>query len=119
MKTSLSKERQEQIRRYCDIKYAIEENYTPLKTVDINYDEKKGWVKTFEKVDVALFDESKVEHFSEILDTVDTTKITNCVHNISGKRYRINQRSKMFRHNFDVELEQDPEYKKLQEVEQA
>ncbi len=119
MKNYLSKETKKQIERLCTIEYAIEKNYTPLKTVDINYDEKKGWVKTFEKVDPKLFDRSKVEHFTEILDTVDTSNIKYCVHNVTGKRYRINQKSKIFRHNFDVELEQDPEYKKLQEMEQA
>jgi len=119
MRFKLSKERKEQIQRFCDIEFAIEENYTPLKTVDINYDEKKGWVKTFEKVDTKLFDRSDIEHVSEILDTVDTKNIKYCVHNVSGKRYRINQKSKILRHNFDIELEQDPEYKKLQEMEQA
>ena len=109
MKNSLSKERQKQIERYCNIKSAIEKNFVPLRTVDINYDEKKGWVKTFEKVDPKLFDESRVEHFTEILDTVDTTKIQYCVHNVSGKRYRINQNLRIFWHNFDIELEQDLE----------
>ena len=43
--------------------------------------------------------------------------IKYCVHNVSGKRYRINQKTKMFRHNFNVKIEQDPEYNKLQEME--
>ena len=106
---TLSKEREAQIKRYCAIKNAIEENYTPLETVDINYDEKKGWVKTFEKVDTKIFDESKYEHFSEILDTVDTTKITHCEHSVSGKRYKINQRHRMWQHNWEMELEQELE----------
>jgi hypothetical protein len=109
MKNYLTKEEQKQIERYCNIKFAIEENYTPLKTVDVVYFEKRGWKKIFDKVDPKLFDESRVEHFSEILDTVDTTKIQYCVHNVSGKRYRINQKSKMFRHKFGIELEQELE----------
>ena len=109
MKNYLSKERQNQIERFCNIQNAIEENYTPLETVDINYDEKKGWVKTFEKVDPKLFDESKYENLTEILDTVDTTNIKYCVHNVSGKRYRINQKSKIFRHNLNIEIDQEME----------
>lgn len=109
MKNSLSKERQAQIERYCNIKNAIEKNYTPLKTVDVVYYEKRGWKPILEKVDPKLFDESRVEHFTEILDTVDTTKIKYCVHNVSGKRYRINQNLRIFWHNFDIELEQELE----------
>ena len=109
MKNSLSKERQNQIERFCAIEYAIEQNYTPLKTVDVVYYEKRGWKPILQKVDPKLFDRSRVEHFSEILDTVDTTKIQYCVHNVSAKRYKINQKSKIYRHNFEIELQQELE----------
>jgi len=98
---TLSKERRAQIDRYCTITSAIEHNFTPLKIVDLNYDEKKGWVKTFEKVDPSIFDDSETE-LTEILDTVDTKKIKYCEHNVTGKRYRINQRMKLMRYDFDV-----------------
>ena len=109
MKYLLSKERKEQIQRLNDIEYAIEKNFTPLKTVDFVYYEKRGWKPILQKVDPKLFDRTRVEHFSEILDTVDTTKIQYCVHNVSGKRYRINQKSKLFRHNSNIEFEQEME----------
>lgn len=109
MKTSLSKERQNQIERLHAIEIAIEQNYTPLKTVDYVYYEKRGWKPILQKVDPKLFDRTRVEHFSEILDTVDTTKIQYCVHNVSKKRYRINQHSKIYRHNFEIELKQELE----------
>ena len=107
MKYSLSKERKSQIDRYCRITSAIEKNFVPLKLVDINYDEKKGWLKTFEKVDTKLFDESRYENLTELLDTVDTTKITHCEHNVTGKRYKINQRHRMWQHDWELELEQN------------
>tara|TARA_R100000781_G_scaffold2292_3_gene3733 strand:- start:4078 stop:4401 length:324 start_codon:yes stop_codon:yes gene_type:complete len=103
---TLSKERKAQIERYCAITDAIGHNFAPLKLVDLNYDEKKGWVKTFEKVDPSIFDDSETE-LREILDAVDTKKIKYCEHNVTGKRYRINQRMKIMRHNFDVEIEQE------------
>ena len=61
--------------------------------------------KTFEKVDPSIFDDSETE-LREILDAVDTKKIKYCEHNVTGKRYRINQRMKIMRHDFDVGIEQ-------------
>ena len=104
---TLSKERKAQIERYVRITGVIEENYTPLKIVDLNYDEKKGWVGTFEKIDPKLFDTSK--DLTEILDTVNTTAITHCEHNVTGKRYKINQGYRIRKHNFDVEVKQELE----------
>ncbi len=112
----MTKEKKQEIKKWSQITNAVKENYTPLKIIDLQYDENKGWLKTFAKVDPNIFldsiygsDNFEIKPFSARVENLDLKKITHCEHNVTGKRYKINQKSKIWQYNYNVKYNQELE----------
>lgn len=94
----LTLEQKKQIKKLCDCKCAIDNNFGVYEIIDINYDEKKGWIEDLQIVDPNIFCDSI--NAVDQLKTIANLKIKYAIHNKTGKKYKINHSGRFFKHNY-------------------
>ena len=81
-----------------NVENALENGFEVYKTIRLYYDENKGWSKEIIKADTTGFDS-----YAYMDDQIDLTGFSHAIHAETGKKYELNQNSRISRYARDLE----------------